>query len=819
VEHLEEHASSLTEEQRYRLNVDNPRDVIYRSAADGTIRWISPSVSGILGWEPAELAGRLIDSLVHPQDMTATAEYRMKLRSGQPVPEVAAGVTAPMRIQTKDGDYRWVSVIATPLTNDEGAPDGVVGRLRDVHDLVNALEQLRISQELTQGAFDKLLDPLLVMRPVWDDTGSIADFEYLEANPAACEYNGMAHADMVGARLLDLNPGNLETGEFDQIVRVFETGEPLVFDGHAYDQELRGGERRYYDLRVARAGDLLIYTWRDVTDRRRVEREIAEREDLYRLVTEDVTDAVVRYDDGGTITWVSPSFEGLTGFPPGAIIGKSGMNLLPPEQVPQAEDLLRRRVHGEETGQSRIRMSTVDGSTRWVQATSRPFTRHDGSVDGHVAVLRDITDAVAAEARRDHEIGHDSLTGLANRSLAIARIDRALDELRGSRSFVALLCVGVDRLSTVNQALSFAAGDLVLTTVATRIASAVGDPDLIARVAGDEFVVLLTGLRTPAEAASVAEALCKAAQGPLTVHDQTVEPTVSIGVAIGDRGSNSEDLLRKASLAVQQAKEAGRNRWQFIDPLIATEARRRLQVEAHLRGVLREGHVTAWFQPIVALADRRLRGYEALARLAVPGETVISPADFLPVAEITHQIVGIDLEVLGQALDLAAVSPVEHVAVNVSAPTLSSGEYPDRFAQAVLRAGVDARRLRLEVTETALLGMTLTIVESMRSVAELGATWYVDDFGTGFSSISHLRDLPVRGLKLDRSFTAGIRTGDHTCIKLAQGLIGLAEGLGLDTVAEGIETEFEAGALLGQGWNLGQGWLFGRPAPRGDEIP
>ncbi|MEI6362423.1 MAG: EAL domain-containing protein [Actinomycetes bacterium] len=806
--------AALSDEQCYRLLVDNPLDVIYRSTPESTFRWVSDSVVDVLGWQPTELLGTPIDNLVHPDDLRSGQDFRDSLRSGETIPELATGQSPPLRIRTSEGEYRWASVIAVPVVGPDGRTDGFVGRLRDVHDLATARQQVTASKELTQSAFEKLLDPLLVMRPVHDDSGAIVDFEYLDANPAACEYNGMTYEQMVGSRLLQLNPGNRKNGEFDQIVQVFETGIPLVVDGHPYDQELRGGERRYYDLRVARGGGVLIYTWRDVTDRRRVEREIAEREDLYRLVTEDVTDAVVRFDDDGIITWVSPSFERLTGLPTSSVVGQSGLRLLPADQVPEALDRLRRRVAGELTGRARIQVGRNDGSARWVDARSRPFIRHDGSVDGHVTVLRDVTAAVEAEALRAHEIGHDALTGLANRTLAIARIDKALEDLRGTRRFIALLCVGLDRLTTVNQALNYAAGDHVLTTVASRIAGAVGDPDLVARVAGDEFVVLLTDLRSPADAAAMAERLRVAAMGQVTVNEQSLEPTVSIGVAIGERDSSAEELLRKASLAVRQAKDAGRNRWQFVDPTIAKEARRRLEVEAHLRSVLRDGHVTSWFQPVVALSDRRLCGYEALARLEVPGQPVLTPADFLPVAESTRQVIEVDFAVLLQALDLAAVTKVDHISINVSSPTLQSGDYPDHFAKAVHRSGVDPSRIRLEVTETALLGMGSAIVESMRSVAELGSTWYVDDFGTGFSSISHLRDLPVSGLKLDRSFVAGIRNGDSTCMKLAQGLVGLADGLGLDTVAEGVETDFEAGALLGQGWNLGQGWLFGRPVDR-----
>jgi diguanylate cyclase (GGDEF)-like protein/PAS domain S-box-containing protein len=807
---------SRADEQRFRLMTEDPRDIVYFTGTDGRLNWISPSARTVMGWDTEEILGSPVESLLHPDDVKATAGFRQSLRAGVAGAAISAGVSVPLRLMLKDGGHRWISMIATPLLTDDGTPLGVVGRLRDIDELMTTQEALRQHEVLRQAAFDNLLDPLLVMAPVFEDD-RIVDFSYVEVNEAACRYNQMTYEQMIGSRLLDIQPGNRETGNFDELLHVFETGEPLIRDSYAYDQELFGGQRRYYDLRVARAGEVLIYTWRDSTGRVEAEQALAEREDLYRLVTEDVADAVVRFDADGVVTWASPSFERLVGVPPDQAIGKSGLQLLARSEVARAEELLRRRVAGEDTGDALVEMTHVDGSVRWVSSHSRPFVRHDGSTDGFVAVLRDVSALVLAERRRDHEVGHDALTGLANRGLAVARIDRVLADQVHPRRFTALLCIGVDRLTTVNQALSYASGDFVLSEVASRITQAVGDPDRVARVAGDEFAVLLADLASPAEAATLAERLCDAARGTIEVGGHVVEPTVSIGVVIAERDSSSEELLRKASLGVRQAKEAGRNRWQFVDPNLAAAAQQQLAIEARLRDALRDGLIDPWFQPVVTLSDRRVCGFEALARWTAP-EGNTEPAAFLPVAQSTGLIADVDLTILRQSVDLLAVVDIDHMAVNVSPPSLATGRYVDEFHRILAASGVDATRLRLEVTETALLGLTPSIARGMQAIAATGAAWYVDDFGTGFSSISHLRDLPVRGLKLDRSFTAGIRTGDGTCIKLAQGLVGLARGLGLDTVAEGVETEFEAGALLGQGWNLGQGWLFGRPEARGSIV-
>jgi EAL domain-containing protein (putative c-di-GMP-specific phosphodiesterase class I) len=216
-----------------------------------------------------------------------------------------------------------------------------------------------------------------------------------------------------------------------------------------------------------------------------------------------------------------------------------------------------------------------------------------------------------------------------------------------------------------------------------------------------------------------------------------------------------------------------------------------------------------WFQPVVRMSDRAVIGYEALARWERDGQ-IVSPAEFIPVAESTDLIVALDRFILRQALRQAPANV--HIAVNVSAATLSTPNLADLVNAELAATGFEPRRLQLEVTETALLRPTGTVTDTMRQVAALGVRWWVDDFGTGYSSIAHLRDLPIHGLKLDKSFTAGL-PADATCRRLSLGLVGLARGLGLGTIAEGVETAEQREVLASQGWELGQGWLFGRPTP------
>ena len=276
----------------------------------------------------------------------------------------------------------------------------------------------------------------------------------------------------------------------------------------------------------------------------------------------------------------------------------------------------------------------------------------------------------------------------------------------------------------------------------------------------------------------------------MTIAEQQVMPTVSIGIADGRADSDPEQLLRDASLALRKAKNNGRDRYEFADAGLAVEAQHRLSLEAEIREGLRDGQFVPWFQPIISLATGRLAGYEALVRWVRP-EGVAEPGS-LPRRGRTHgphPSTSTSPSSAGRCRRWPRCPQPLFVAVNVTATTLARTPYADVVIQSLAELGADPARLHLEVTETVLLEPLRAGPRAPWSgLAELGVRWYVDDFGTGYSSISHLRDLPVAGLKLDQSFTAGIGAGDATSMQLADALVGLADGLALDTVAEGVET-------------------------------
>jgi len=539
---------------------------------------------------------------------------------------------------------------------------------------------------------------------------------------------------------------------------------------------------------------------------------LAEAEELHRLIAENSLDVVYMADLEHRVTWVSPSVTEVLGWTPSEFVGRPVRELAHPDDlviVRQVQAEVMRT--GADRGESELRFATRGGGWRWMRVTGRPVRDADGVVVGGIDVLRDIQREVETRQQLQHQSDHDPLTGLANRTRTVARIEQVVAQHPPGSVYV--LLVGVDDLKAVNESLTYTAGDRMLSEISERIVRAHGVPGDVGRAAGNEIAVIVSGSESPEDVAAHAGRILDAARGPVAIGDHVLGSSVSIGIAPAN-GSSAETMLGDASLALHQAKQRGGGRWEFLDPATSEAARQRIVVQSRLREALAAGEIHAWFQPIVALPGGAVRGYEALVRWVREDGSLAEPDSFIPTAERTDLIVAIDRAVLSDAVALLArLKDRRHVAVNVSAASLATPDLAEHVLEILAEAHVAPSRLHLEITETSLVHVTDDVRAAMRTLAAQGISWYVDDFGTGYSSITHLRDLPVVGLKLDRSFTSELGQGGVTGDRIAGALAGLARGLGLDTVAEGIETRSAAEALAAHGWAHGQGWLFGRPMP------
>ncbi len=557
-------------------------------------------------------------------------------------------------------------------------------------------------------------------------------------------------------------------------------------------------------LRVSGVGE-------DVTARVATQQALATSEEHYRLLAEHVTDAVWRVSPEGTIVWASESTRTLLGWEPREVVGRDALDFLP-DDYREVGRSGREAVHLGQTVSAEGPLRCSDGSYRTVSLTARPARASDGVWE--ILAIRDIQGEVEAREELSRAALEDALTGRPNRAAALERLADSLAD-SGSAARTAVLVVGIDGLRTVNEAWSLSAGDRLIAEVGNRVEAAL-EGEFLARGPGDEFIVVVDDDQDPAgRGAILADHLRESVRRPLRIAEQALVPTVSVGIAVGSARDGAPDLLRDAGAALKRAKENGRDRHEFSDTRVAEQAQERLHTAELIRDGIREGNFAPWYQPIVALRSGRTVGYEALIRCRKEQCELQRPDDYLPVAEATGLIVDLDLIVLRQVADMLLHLPAPlFVAVNVSPRTLVAPVYAAELVALLDEHATLRGRLKLEVTETALMSITDDVLAVAEDLVARGVDLYADDFGTGYSSITHIRDLPIAGIKLDRSFTAGLSDADITAERLSRAMIGLADGMGLDSVAEGVETRQQAAILMAQGWRHAQGWLYGRPAPQ-----
>jgi diguanylate cyclase (GGDEF)-like protein len=423
------------------------------------------------------------------------------------------------------------------------------------------------------------------------------------------------------------------------------------------------------------------------------------------------------------------------------------------------------------------------------------------------------------EAQLKHQVMHDALTGLPNRTYLRDRIERALARLRRDpdQGF-GLLYVDVDRFKLLNDSLGHLAGDTVLVEFAARLASCVREPDVVARLAGDEFAILLEHVRMPETASRVAQRVMQAMASPFSIGDRELQVGTSIGIAIVDaRYASADQILHDADLALYRAKEGGRGRFEMFDQAMQHSAMDALDLEQALRRALARMEFEPWLQPLVRMSDGRVVGYESLLRWRHPERGLLAPGEFLRVAEDSGLIEEIDWQAYRLAMDQARelVAGNLCLSLNVSPRMFRHRSFDERLLAVARDAGFDPARLRLEVTEGMLLRDPGRVIEMLQRLKSAGVDAALDDFGTGYSSLGHIHRFPLKAIKIDRSFVSPLAGGGDAPRSAAviDAILALGRALDIEIVAEGIETAAQRDMLLQMGCKLGQGYLFGRPQP------
>jgi diguanylate cyclase (GGDEF)-like protein/PAS domain S-box-containing protein len=789
-----------------QLLLDRAGEGAFWTDPEGRFLYVNEAACSMLGYSREELLALKVADTLPPEAGNLFQERSAKVRAGGPVTFEVVHVR-------KGGERLPAEVTLSYLEYDGRAC--YCAFARDITARKQAEAALRKSEERYHGLFEGVPVGLYRTTPAG---------RMLDANSALVRILGYRHLES----MLETNVGDiyLDPEDRKRWQRAF-AGPGAV---HSFEARVR---RRLdgvviwvrFTVRGVRGeeGEILFYegALEDVTDRRTAQEALRVSEERFRSLVQNASDLISILDADATVRYESPSHTRVLGLEPEAHTGRSLLDLVHPDDRPVVDDALRQlldRPDGLVTFEHRQRHS--DGSWRVLESTASNLLAQ-AAVAGLVLNSHDITDRKIAEEKLLHDALHDELTGLPNRALFMDRLRQSMDRSRREpERLTAVLFLDLDRFKIVNDSLGHLVGDDLLIQIASSLAGALRPSDTIARVGGDEFAILLEGGRDVGDAVRVAERIHERLTAPIVLGSQELFASASIGIAVHTpEYKRPEDLLRDADTAMYRAKSSGRACHVVFNKVMHRFVMARLQLETDLRRAVERGQLRVYYQPFVDLASGEVMGFEALLRWLHPRRGLLPPEEFLAVAEETGLIVPMGRFVLLEGCRQIRELQVKHpelgrlkLSVNLSNKQFFQADLFAQIEEALTISGLPPACLGLEITEGVIIRHADSAASRFSRLKSLGVQLYLDDFGKGYSSLNYLHRFPMDILKIDRSFVSRIDEAEGN-LAIVRAIVTLAHQLGMEVVAEGIQTDEQRARLKSLGCEYGQGFFLSEPVP------
>ena len=809
-----ERALRLSEEKYSTVFELAPVGIVISDAGTGRLREVNARFEEIFGYREEELLERRSLDLGLWEDAARRDEIVEAVRRAGSVFDVEAWH------RTREGTRIRTRLSCKRLELSVG--DRLLWTVQDVTAEHRRREQLHLLHSAAQATDHAMT--------VTDREGTI-----LWINRGFTELTGYGPDEVVGRTPKVLKSGEQDDAFYREMWETILAGETWTGelvnrrrDGSLYLEEQSIVPVRHRSDEITH---FVALKW-DATEDRRRERALRESEELHRTLVETMAEAVVIVDGSGTIVFANHAVADLFGRPVEDVVGRSfddpEWNIRGASGGPIPRDELPfRRVMGTSEAVTGVEMAIDDaeGERRVVSVNAAALPGGDAEPAGMVVTIRDVTEQKRLERQLRHQALHDSLTGVPNRQLFDDRLEQAAARGRRDGTSLAVVMTDIDRFKRVNDSLGHEAGDRVLQEAASRFRAVLRDRDTVARIGGDEFALLLEEVSGRPGVRGALGRVQAEFDRPFAVGGESFPLELSVGAVLFGPDASGEgvpladlearDLVRYADAAMYQAKAEGSRGPRFLTHAGDLERTPLLEREQALRRAVAAGEFEVHYQPVLELGDGRVTGVEALARWRRPGEGTVSPADFIPLAEESGLIVPLGQGIFREASrqvaawnrELRPTTPIRLYA-NFSARQLSDEDLPAWISDAIEEAGLEAGHVTVEVTETALMRSAWPT----RALKELGLRLAVDDFGTGYASLTYLRRLEVDELKIDMSFVHGMLANPQDAA-IVETIVSLCRTLGLTSVAEGIETEDQLRHLRDAGVRLGQGFHFTRPMP------